>query len=159
MAKYLPTDTTDDSEGVSTLRTVDIEVIAGSDMPTRATAGSAAYDLKAGATVVIPPHSTGTVPLNLRLNLNSDHFMLLLSRSGLATRGLTVEGGVIDSDYHEIIKVILRTSSPIPFKVQKGQRITQAVFLPVVQADFKAVEVFENKDEIEEHLGFGSTGL
>ena len=54
MSQYLPTDTTDDSEGVSTLRTVDIEIIAGSDMPTQVTAGSAVYDLEAGATVMIP---------------------------------------------------------------------------------------------------------
>lgn len=70
-----------------------------------------------------------------------------------------MEGGVIDSDYHDVIKVILRNSSPIPFKVQKGQRITQAVFLPVVQADFKAVETFDNEDESGKHSGFGSTGL
>ena len=40
-----------------------------------------------------------------------------------------------------------------------GQKITQAVFLPVVQADLKAVEVFDNKDESGEQPGFGSTDL
>ena len=34
MGQYSPTDTNDDSEGVSTLKTADIEIMAGSDMPT-----------------------------------------------------------------------------------------------------------------------------
>ena len=70
----------------------------------------------------------GLVPLNLRLATPNDHFLYLMSRSGLAVRGITVEGGVIDPDYHQEVKAIFRNTTSHPFKVQKGQRIAQAVF-------------------------------
>ena len=155
MSQYLPD--TSDSDLVDSIRTLEVDVAAGSNVPARATDGSAAYDVKAHQTIVIPPNSTGVVPLNLRLATPKDHFMQLLSRSGLASKGITIEGGVIDSDYNQEVKAILRNSTSNPFKVQKGQRIAQAVFLPVIQADFKLVEHLSNEDQPDHH-GFGSTG-
>ena len=155
MSQYLPD--TSDSDLLDSIRTLEVDVAAGSDVPARATDGSAAYDVKAHQTIVIPPNSTGVVPLNLRLATPKDHFMQLLSRSGLASKGITIEGGVIDSDYNQEVKAILRNSTSTPFKVQKGQRIAQAVFLPVIQADFKLVEHLSNEDQPGHH-GFGSTG-
>lgn len=85
--------------------------------------------------------------------------MQLLSRSGLASRGITVEGGVIDPDYCQEVKAILRNSTHTPFKIQKGQRIAQAIFLPILKAEFKLVERLQNEDSDPGHDGFGSTGV
>ena len=155
MSQYLPD--TSDSDIIDTIRTLDVDVAAGSNLPARATEGSAAYDVKAHHALVIPPNSTGLVSLNLKVSLPSDHFMLLLSRSGLALKGITVEGGVIDPDYHQEVKAIIRNSTPVPFKIQKGQRIAQAIFLPLVKAKFNLVEHLEDEDH--GHDGFGSTGI
>ena len=133
-----------------------MEVAAGSDVSARSTEGSAAYDVKAHQTIVVPPNGTGLVPLNLRLATPNDHFMYLMSRSGLASKGITIEGGVIDPDYHQEVKAIIRNATAHPFKVQKGQRIAQAIFLPIVKANFKLVDKLSNEDE--DHHGFGSTG-
>ena len=86
-----------------------------------------------------------------------DHFMYLLSRSGLTLRGITIQGGVIDPDYHQEVKVIVRNSTPHPFKVQKGQRIAQAALLPIVKANFNLTDQLSNEDGSDHH-GFGSTG-
>ena len=155
-AQHLPD--TSESDEVDKLRALDVEVAAGSSVPVRATEGSAAYDVKAHKAAVIPPYQTGAVALNLRVATPPDHFMYLLSRSGLALRGITVEGGVIDSDYTGEIKAILKNSTPIPFKIQKGQRVAQAIFLPVVRANFQTVEDLSNQDG-PQHSGFGSTGI
>ena len=155
LSHYLPD--TSDSDIIDTIRTLDVDVAAGSSLPARATEGSAAYDVKAHHALVIPPNSTGLVSLNLKVSLPSDHFMLLLSRSGLALKGITVEGGVIDPDYHQEVKTIIRNNTSVPFKIQKGQRIAQAVFLPIVKANFNLVEHLEDEDQ--HHDGFGSTGI
>ena len=154
-AQHLPTS---DSDGIESLRTLNVEVVAGSSVPVRATQGSAAYDVKAHKAAVIPPYQTGAVALNLRVATPPDHFMQLLSRSGLALKGITVEGGVIDSDYTGEIQVILKNSTGTPFKVQKGQRVAQAIFLPVLRANFQTVEELSTQDG-PQHLGFGSTGI
>ena len=83
--------------------------------------------------------------------------MYLLSKSGLALRGITIHGGVIDPDYHQEVKAIVRNATPYPFKVQKGQRIAQAVFLPIVKANFNLTDQLSNEDGSDHH-GFGSTG-
>ena len=157
MSQYLPD--TSDTDIVDSIRTLEVDVAAGSNVPARATEGSAAYDVKAHQTIVIPAQSTGLVPLNLRLSTPKDHFMQLLSRSGLASRGITVEGGVIDPDYCQEVKAILRNSTHTPFKIQKGQRIAQAIFLPILKAEFKLVERLQNEDSDPGHDGFGSTGV
>ena len=157
MAQYLPSDTTGESDAIDAIQTLEVDVAAGSDVPARATDGSAAYDVKAHQTVTIPPNGTGLVPLNLRLATPDDHFMYLLSRSGLALKGITIQGGVIDPDYHQEVKAIVRNSTPHPFKVQKGQRIAQAVFLPIIQAKFNLKDQLSNEDGSDHH-GFGSTG-
>ena len=149
---------TSDSDGIESLRTLNVEVVARSSVPVRATQGSAAYDVKAHKAAVIPPYQTGAVALNLRVATPPDHFMQLLSRSGLALKGITVEGGVIDSDYTGEIQVILKNSTGTPFKVQKGQRVAQAIFLPVLRANFQTVEELSTQDG-PQHLGFGSTGI
>ena len=155
MSQYLPD--TSDSDVIDTIRTLVVDVAAGSSLPARATEGSAAYDVKAHHALVIPPNSTGLVSLNLKVSLPNDHFMLLLSRSGLALKGITVEGGVVDPDYHQEVKAIIRNNTPSPFKIQRGQRIAQAIFLPIVKANFNLVEQLENEDQ--SHDGFGSTGM
>ena len=157
MAQYLPLDTTSDSDAIEAVRTLEVEVAAGSDIPARSTELSAAYDVKAFQTIVIPPYKTGVVALNLRLATPNDHFMYLMSRSGLALKGITIEGGVIDPDYHQDVKAIVRNNTPHPFKVQKGQRIAQAIFLPIVTANFNLVDRLRNEDGTD-HPGFGSTG-
>ena len=157
MAQYLPSDTTGDSDVIDAVRTLEVDVAAGSDVPTRATEGSAAYDVKAHQTIVVPPNATGLVPLNLRLATPKDHFLFLMSRSGLALKGVTVEGGVIDPDYHQEVKAIIRNNTSHPFKIQRGQRIAQAIFLPILRAEFKLVDKLNNEDE-PSHNGFGSTG-
>jgi dUTP pyrophosphatase len=96
------------------------------------------------------------VPLNLRLQCPKDHFLFLLSRSGLALRGIFVEGGVIDPDYSQEVKAIIKNSTNKQFKVVRGQRIAQAIFLPILTAKFNLVEKLKNEDG-PSHEGFGST--
>ena len=97
--------------------------------------------------------------------------MLLISRSKLATEGITVEGGLIDSDYKGPVLCVLHNHTQLPRRINKGQRICQAVFLPVpdvvwtVNQSWTAISL-DYLDETPSpsnaasrgEAGFGSTG-
>ena len=138
--------------------TLAVDIARGSTIPERKTLDSAGYDITAAETVCIPARSTAAVSLNLRLAIPKDHFLLLLSRSGLALKGITIEGGVIDADYRGEIKAIVRNSTETPFTVKKKQRIVQGIFFQTLEAKFKVKDAEDLEGDPNLHPGFGSTG-
>lgn len=82
---------------------------------------------------------------------------LLKSRSGLcAKHSISVEGGVIDTDYTGEIKVILKKSTPLPYKVRRGDRIAQLCLVPLMCDKEEDRTPILNSDRGSG--GFGSTG-
>ena len=142
-------------EHISSLKEVEILIDQESEEPRRGTPGSAAWDLWAAKTVTVTPGETVRVPIKLRLAIPEGYWLLLLGRSGLAEKGITVSGGVIDADYRGQIQCLLSNKSAEPFKVQKGQRVCQAVLLPRLDAKFTRVETLPEPET--SHPGFGST--
>ena len=65
--------------------------------------------------------------------------------------------GIIDSDYHGEIGVILHNDGRDDYVVQPGERIAQLLFIPVVQVAFKLVTDFTTMTDRGEG-GFGHTG-
>ena len=158
ISRQLPSSTdTSDMDKIGKIGYITIGVAAGSTLPRRGTAGSAAYDVTCNKAVVIGAGKTARIDVNLYIKLPDDHFMLLLSRSGLAAKGLLVVGGVIDPDYRGSIEVILHNTNQTDFRISKGQRIAQAVFLPVLACKFELFERGEEDEKDNPHLGFGST--
>ena len=143
-------------EHISSLREVEILIDQSSDEPKRSTPGSAAWDLWAAKSVTVPPRETARIPLKLKLAIPEGYWLLLLGRSSLAAKGVTVGGGVIDSDYRDDVQCLLSNQTAEPFKVQKGQRICQAVLLPRLDARFTRAETLPSPETV--HEGFGSTG-
>ena len=88
-----------DDEVMNTVRNLQVEITEDSTEPMKGTIGSACYDLTAHSTVVVPAHGMAMVPLNLRMAIPPGFFLLLLSRSGLAKKGVVTLSGVIDVDY------------------------------------------------------------
>ena len=83
------------------------------------------------------------------------HYMQLASQSRLASR-LMVVRGVIDSNFHGEVQALILNWAGTPFKVTKGQRICQGLFLPVLKAKFKQQDELPNS--VRGVHGFGSTG-
>ena len=84
---------------------------------------------------------------------------VILPRSGLGHKHGIVLGnlvGLIDSDYQGELKISCWNRGQEHFTIEPGDRIAQLVFLPVVRADFKLVEAFDETDRGEG--GFGSSG-
>ena len=153
-SKWLHDLVSDDSD--EGLYAIAVDVRLGSDLPTQATRGSAGYDVRAARSTNVPSMGTARVPLNLRLAIPPNHFMLLISRSGLATKGITTQAGLIDSDFRGEVAAIIHNSTDRPFQIKKGQRISQGIFLPVTAVTFNEVADLEGDETV--HTGFGSTG-
>ena len=109
--------------------------------PQHAYGESAAWDLSAFTltpegrtrTLTLPPRSTILVSTGLALRAPSGSVVLICSRSGTASRSIFVTNapGVVDPDYGGEIKVHLFNGSMEPYYVQHGDRIAQALILPL----------------------------
>lgn len=119
----------------------------------RKTNQACGYDLKAENSGQLLPNQRCIIPLQVKgrdINWPIGSFGKLEMRSSLANRfGLMVLGGVIDSDYKDIIKLIVYNSGSDLFTWEAGDRVCQIVF-----------QYYANLgDEVEVKRigGFGST--
>lgn len=133
------------------------------DLPTYATAGSAAMDLRAciEAPISIAPGKNILIKTGLAINMMDPSLVALVaSRSGLALKHQVFvlnAPGVVDADYHGEIGVILANFGEEAFEVQPGDRIAQLMFQPVVQVALRYVDEFSTETQ-RGSGGFGSTG-
>ena len=109
--------------------------------------------------LIIAPGGRAAIPTGLAFALPSGIEGQIRPRSGLALHhGITVlnSPGTIDPDYRGELHVILANLGSEPFIVERGARIAQLVFAPIVQADIREVAAV---DETTRGVrGFGSTG-
>ncbi|CAM0045642.1 dUTPase [Vibrio phage K367 g2] len=145
-------------------KTVDgVEVPAEYELPKYETAGAAGIDLRAmiTETIVLQPGETRLIPTGLSYYVEHHGLMMnLLPRSGQGhKRGLILGNtcGVIDSDYQGPLMVSMWNRGSKPQVIEVGERIAQALFTPVYQADFKVVDEFNDTTERGDG-GFNSTG-
>lgn len=131
-------------------------------LPTRATEGSAGYDLYAALDepISIPVGAIQRIPTGLAVAPDrTDVALLLMARSGLATKyGITMANGVglVDSDYRGELLVPLINLGSQPFTVLPEMRIAQLVLMSVIHPVL--TEVKQLPETVRGTSGFGSTG-
>jgi dUTP pyrophosphatase len=130
--------------------------------PVYATPGSAGLDLRAclDAPIVLNPGMTQLIPTGLAIHVADPNFAaIILPRSGLGHKHGIVLGnlvGLIDSDYQGQLMVSCWNRSQTAFTIEPMERIAQLVIVPIVQAQFRLVDSFEQSQRGQG--GFGSTG-
>ena len=98
-------------------------------LPSRGTTGAAGYDLAAAEATIVPAHGKCLVKTGLAMALPPDCYGRIAPRSGLALKKfIDVGAGVIDSDYHGEIGVILFNFGNEDFVVNMGDKIAQLIF-------------------------------
>lgn len=128
-------------------------------LPKRATNGSAGYDILAAEGAVIYPCRSAAIRTGLHLQIPPFTVLLIQSRSGHGFKhGVRLSNctGVIDSDYRGEIMIKLHNDSGQVFHVSKGDRIAQAILMPVFNMAFEEVDSLDDTDRGAG--GFGSTG-
>lgn len=129
-------------------------------LPTYGSAGAACFDLYCLSGGVVRNGSPVAFPTGLVFEIPEDHVMLLYSRSGHGfNHGVRLANctGIIDSDYRgELVVKLTCDSTLTSFTVEAGDRIAQAMIIPVTRCHFQQVE--ELASTVRGSGGFGSTG-
>lgn len=127
--------------------------------PTRATAGSAGYDIASAEDGTLAPSERRLFRTGFAIAVPAGYECQLRPRSGLAFRhGITLPNtpATIDSDYRGELMVALVNLGTEPFTVSRGMRIAQMVIARVEAVAFRPVA--ELPDSERGAGGFGSTG-
>ena len=132
-------------------------------IPRYATAGSSGFDLHTIDEGVLLPGERALLRTGLAFEIPPGYEMQIRPRSGLAFKhGISVVNspGTIDSDYRGDVGVILINHGHHPFRIEKGDRIAQAVIQRVPDVELIEVDADESLSETERgEGGFGSTGI
>jgi len=151
---------------------IEVEVLDGGKLPTKAHASDAGFDVYAAEDVAIYPGQIYKVPLNIRMKLPMNTWAEITTKSGLGSKGQLVYAGVIDEAYRGIPHVICTNLRIIagfdedgiplmnvdPIVIKKGEKIAQMIMNPysnrfrIVKVD--AVDTATDRGE----GGFGSSG-
>ena len=138
-------------------------------LPTKKHSTDAAFDISASLyssqdegsdfvrdIITILPGQTKKITTDLRFNIPEGYFVKIETRSGMALRGITVEGGIIDCDYTGEIIVILKNGGEENYHIKHGDRIAQAIIHKVLPVIFCRCD--ELKSAERGANGFGSSG-
>jgi dUTP pyrophosphatase len=125
-------------------------------IPIHASEKAAGFDFYSIEDLDIMPGQTVLVKTGLSFEIPEGYCYQIWDRSGMGLKGIHHFAGLIDSDYRGEIKIVLHNSTINPYKIAKGDRIAQGLFLPYFQGDF--LEVNELADSKRGQGGFHSTG-
>ena len=131
-------------------------------LPTRATEGSAGYDLYAciDKPLLLKGGDTAVIPTGIAIGLDDPHYAAFIyARSGLAIKhgiGILNSVGVIDSDYRGEICVGVINQISEAYEIQPFERIAQMIIEPVALPELAEVETLD--ETVRGAGGFGSTG-
>lgn len=128
----------------------------GAYKPYKAHSEDAGFDLMAREGQIVSAHGSATFDTGVHIEIPQGFVGFLKSKSGLNVKhGITSEG-VIDAGYTGSICVKLYNNTRIPYMVEKGDKISQLVILPICSGE---LEVVDSLDETARgNNGFGSSG-
>ncbi len=133
-------------------------------IPQYATSGAACFDLCAvlNEDVFVSDSYPAIIPTGLQFEISEGYVMMIYSRSGHGFNHdvrLANCVGVIDSDYRGEVKVKLANDSEswAGLRVSNGDRIAQAMIMPVTQVTFEETDTLSDTERGTG--GFGSTGV
>lgn len=135
----------------------------GAFMPVRAHKTDAGLDIMSPIDIVVPPtdadrQEIGSAIINsgVHVELPPNTVGMLKSKSGLnIMHGITSEG-TVDEGYTGAIKVKLYNFTSSPYRVRRGDKISQLVVLPCQYVDVELVNELAATERGDK--GFGSTG-
>lgn len=155
------------SKSSTTVKPIKVECILHNELtevPKHATEHSAGIDLKvlyienhSGQVTDAPVNKvTHIVHTGVGVAIPEGHFGMLVPRSSLAKKGMTIlnSPGIIDSDYRGEIMIMIKCDPEL--KIEVGDRIAQLIIVPYAKTQFVKVETLSATSRGAG--GFGSTG-
>ena len=127
--------------------------------PFQATRGSAGCDLFAAESKPILARSVDLLSTELKIEIPKGYYGKIHPRSSLIRNYfVTVDGGVIDSEFRGILKIIMINHLSEDFTVKLGERVAQIIFQKREDVNFVKVQESELSETSRGAGSFGSTG-
>ena len=133
-----------------------IKLDPGAYMPERAHNADAGYDLRSPITDRLYAGQAIVIDTGVHVAIPVGYAGFLKSKSGLNVKHDIVGEGVIDSGYTGSIRVKLYNHGAESYMIEKGDKISQLVILPIYTPDLELVSDLEETERGDG--GFGSTG-
>lgn len=133
-----------------------IKLNEGAFMPVRAHKTDAGLDLLSPYHVYVPAKGSACIDTGVCIELPDKTVGMVKSKSGLNVKhGITSEG-VIDVGYTGSIRVKLYNHSDTDYFVNRGDKISQLVIMPILTPKLELVDELGETERGSN--GFGSTG-
>lgn len=133
-----------------------IKLDPGAYMPERAHNADAGYDLRSPTMGRLYAGEAVVIDTGVHVAIPEGYAGFLKSKSGLNVRHDIVGEGVIDSGYTGSIRVKLYNHGTESYMINRGDKISQLVILPISTPELELVSELEATERGEG--GFGSTG-
>lgn len=139
-----------------------VKLDAGAIMPTRAHETDAGLDLYSPKAYRVRSRddewyeNSVCIDTGVHVEIPKGFVGMIKSKSGLNVKSGITSEGVIDSGYTGSICVKLYNHSNKDVYIEKGQKISQLVILPIITPELELVDSLEDTERGDG--GFGSTG-
>jgi dUTP pyrophosphatase len=131
------------------------KLVSHASTPKQATKRLIGFDVTSMDNILITPGEIEKVPTGLCMEMPSGMYCRIAPRSSLSLQHITVEGGVVDSDYRGQIFVMIKNNGSKTFHINMNTNIAQFIF------ERAASPLIRIKDNISKtargERGFGST--
>lgn len=128
----------------------------GCYVPTRAHEHDAGLDLYSPVRKVICANSWEAIDTGVHIAIPEGYVGMITSKSGLMSKEGITSRGTIDCGYTGSIKAVLFNHSRKDYIVEKGQKITQLVIMPIITPKLELADDLETTERGSG--GFGSSG-
>jgi dUTP pyrophosphatase len=125
-------------------------------MPRKAYETDGGFDLFAKDSQIVPAKESAVFDTGVHIELKHGTAGLLVSKSGLNVNHGILSDGLIDVGYTGSIRVKLYNHSGYDYKVNKGDKISQLVIIPIETPVLELVEEIDGGERGSN--GFGSSG-
>lgn len=120
--------------------------------------GDAGMDVYLPATVSpITPGEIRIIKTGFAVEIPKGYELQIRPRSGLASRGINVHFGTIDSNFRDEVGVIMSNTSMAIQPLNEGDRIAQLVLAQVPTCGWEVVDELDMSED--RGGGFGSSGV
>ena len=128
----------------------------GANLPERAHVADAGLDLRSPTRFSIYAGESSIIDTGVHVAIPEGYVGMLKSKSGLNVKYGLLNEGVIDAGYTGSIIVKLYNFGDRDIMIEKGDKVSQLVILPIITPDVEVVNGLDCTDRGDS--GFGSTG-
>lgn len=133
-----------------------VKLDKGAYMPTRAHETDAGLDLYSPMAGAVFSNDSLTIDTGVHVEIPEGYVGMVKSKSGLNVKYNITSEGVIDCGYTGSIVVKLYNHGNYAMPIERGQKISQLVLLPIITPELEPVDSLEDTER--GNGGFGSTG-